>query len=168
MAAWPDGRIVVTGEFYGPPLRLGSLSLCEMQPGMPPAEESAFNRSPDGGRGPCSCDPYQRDLFLLALDKQGEPLWAKTLGLGHRAPRVTIGANGNIVWVARIRHAGDLGKPTNPAKDTVVSLWELDAKGAVLRRRGIASGGANLLKSAADGGVYLSDSRVLQRITIAR
>src|SRR5207248_3165759 len=40
--ALPDGRLLLTGEFYGAPARLGPVTLCEAQPGMPGPEPPAF------------------------------------------------------------------------------------------------------------------------------
>jgi hypothetical protein len=164
LAALPDGRLIVTGEFYGPQMRIGSLSLCEMQPGMPPSEERVIE---PGAPNPCSCRKDRRDLFLLALDPQAEPIWVKTLALGYPEPKVAIDARGNIVWTARTRGALEPAKP-GEAGGSALSVWELDPAGTVLSRRSNARGGSSLMATALDGSVYLSDTRTLQRITVTQ
>ena len=168
LARWPDGRLLVTGEIYGPALRLGALSLCELKPGMPVAEARAFHEAGNTEADPCSCLKQQRDLFVLALDSHAEPSWAKTLALGLPTPSVGIGAGGNIVWAAQTSDAPALDQAGGAPDKSSLSLWELDAAGKVLRRRSAEAGGPLLMASAADGNVYLVSGPSLRRITVSQ
>lgn len=159
-AALPDGRLIVTGEFYGPPLVMGNRTLCELQPGMPARESGLFREAGSGDAHACDCRTDQRDLFVLELSRDGVPLWIKTLALGEPKPRVAAGADGGIIWAAQVTSASPpLGAP---ATSSALHVWQLDASGFV-RRRQSASRAFKLLSVAANGAVYVSDGRNLQR-----
>jgi hypothetical protein len=157
VAVTGDG-LLVTGQYEGPPVELGRVALCELEAGMPEAESRTFHEL--GGGPHCSCRLDRRDLFLLALDAEGEPRWAKTLALGAPKPRVTAGAKGEVRWVAEGPAVASASGPTADVSSQV-SLWSLEAGGAVSTRR--ATAGSLSQMAAGSGAVYLSDQRVLRK-----
>ena len=160
-AALPDGRLVVTGEFSGPALAMGNVTLCELQPGMPARESAVFREGNNAAAHACDCRGDQRDLFVLELSRSGLPLWAKTLALGQAQPRIAASADGSIIWAAQT--ATDSAELAASAKSSALAWWQLDANGLV-RQRQSAERALRLMTVAADGGAYISDGRNLQRI----
>lgn len=152
-----DG-LLVTGEYEGPPVELGKLALCELDGGMPEPESRVFHEL--GGGPHCSCRRDRRDLFLLALDAEGEPRWAETLALGGPTPRVAADTRGEIRWAAEGSTVAAANGSTADVSSEV-SLWSLNAAGAVSTRRR-APGGFRQM-TAGPGGLYLSDQRVLRK-----
>jgi len=158
--------VLVTGEYQGPPSELGKVALCELEGGMPEPESRIFHEL--GGGPYCSCRLDRRDLFLLALDAEGEPRWAKTLALGVPNPRVRAGAKGEIRWVAEGPAVASASGPavasaSRPSADvsSQVSLWSVDAGGVVGTRQ--ATAGSLSQMAAGPSAVYLSDQRVLRK-----
>jgi hypothetical protein len=153
-----DGRILVTGEYSGPASELGKVSLCELEPGMPEAEENAF-RETGWDRHVCTCRSDRRDLFLLELGPGAEPRWAKTLALGTQAPRIVASDGGELRWgaeLARVPDATETRGPPNP-----LALWSLTGDGVVNARRSAPVGFRNM--AGGDGALYVSDAHVLRK-----
>jgi hypothetical protein len=160
VAARPEGRSVLTGEFQGPNVVLGSVSLCEREPGMPPADATGF-REREGAFYACSCREGGRDLFALELGADLMPRWAKILATGRPQPRIAwSAAAGGLVWAAHTsRSTGENGGE--------LSLWEVDSDGRVTSRRS-APGPFSELAVAEDRIAYLSDRKRLMRAKLAK
>ncbi len=163
LALLADGRLLLTGEFQGPPTALAAVSLCEMQPGMPGVEASVFHEAGSAAAGACRCRKDQRDLFLLQLSRELQPLWAKTLALGEPKPQVARAASG-MVWAARLT-SSPAGATSSDRDGGQLALWSLSPAGDVTARRTVA-GGFKLMTAAGGGAVYLSDGRSVQRATV--
>jgi hypothetical protein len=155
LEARPDGGVFVTGEFSGPSTLIGQHSLCELEAGMPPADSSAFRELSAGAHESCDCRKDQRDLFLLQLGPDSEPVWVKTLALGMQKPRLALTASGGLSWAAQTWQAA----PQQGAGRGALSLWRLDASGEV-RSRHTAKRPFALLASAGEA-TYVSDGRSL-------
>jgi hypothetical protein len=151
-------RLVVTGEYSGPPTALGTAALCELEPGMPELEApGAFREMGEAPR--CACRRDRRDLFLLSLDARAEPRWAKTLAVGAQAPLLAAG-DGELRWAANLwrNTAAAGGRPNGNGE---LALWSLDAEGSVRVRRGVPGSVRQMV--ATPGAVYLSDQRRVRK-----
>jgi hypothetical protein len=157
LKARPDGGVFVTGEFSGPSTLVGQHSLCELEAGMPAAESSAFRELGAGAIESCDCRKDQRDLFLLQLGPDAEPVWVKTLALGMQRPRLAVTPSGELAWAAQTWQVAQQQGTGGGA----LSLWRLDATGEV-RSRHTAKRPFALMASAGEG-TYVSDGRRLLR-----
>ncbi len=156
MVVTPDERLLVTGEYAGPPLTVGKGELCELQAGMPEPDPSGFRELGDAWK--CRCRHDRRDLFVLELDQDGEPRWAKTLALGSPAPAIAVSTTGEIRWAA---HVWQQAAATERGA-LELELWSLVDDGTVSARR-VTPGGLGAL-ALEDRLVFLSDEHSVRAV----
>ncbi len=160
-----DDRVFITGEYFGPEARIGSASLCEIEPGMP-AAEMGWEPQREFGKQPLSCEKARRDLYVMELDNTLRPLWAKTLALGHPTPQLAGGNDGKLLWFVESSdgaHASMLIGKGVPERSAW--LWNIDTDGRALRRRSLGVSAFEAVAIAPDGSVFTARNHTITKFS---
>ena len=165
LAVLKDDRVVITGEYFGPGLRIGSASLCEFEPGMPTAEVGLESRGKLAEQ-PLSCRQDRRDLYVMQLSTSLTPLWARTLTLGYSAPQLAEGPESKLLWFVETSEGKDASAPPREGAHKRSSwLWHLDTDGRALRRRFLGLSALEAAAIAADGNIFTASNRKITKFS---